>query len=125
MLYVLGFKSVRYVVLPPLQRGCWRLRYKKKEVILTKVLADLVGNFCSFSERKRTESETSSLRFRQFTRSLLHAYTRMHTYVCTHDRTRDAHVRTDVATPTIILNFREENFRDQISNHEIHENIVP
>ena len=30
-----------------------------------------------------------------------------------------------VATPTIILNFREENFHDQKSNHEIHENIVP
>ena len=28
--------------------------------------------------------------------------------------------------PTMsILNFREENFRDQKSNHEIHENIVP
>ena len=31
----------------------------------------------------------------------------------------------NVATPTIILNFREENFRDQNSNHKIHENIVP
>ena len=30
----------------------------------------------------------------------------------------------NVTTPTIILNFREENFRDQKSNHEIHENIV-
>ena len=31
-----------------------------------------------------------------------------------------------VATPTMsILNFREENFHDQKSNHEIHENIVP
>ena len=30
-----------------------------------------------------------------------------------------------VATPTMSkLNFREENFRDQKSNHEIHENIV-
>ena len=24
-----------------------------------------------------------------------------------------------------MLNFREENFRDQKANHEIHENIVP
>ena len=32
----------------------------------------------------------------------------------------------NVATPTIIPNFREENFCDQKSNHEIHEkNIVP
>ena len=31
----------------------------------------------------------------------------------------------NVTTPTMILNFREENFRDQKSNHEIHENIVP
>ena len=31
----------------------------------------------------------------------------------------------NVATPTIILNFREENFRDRKSNHEIHEHIVP
>ena len=31
-----------------------------------------------------------------------------------------------IATPTMnILNFREEKFRDQKSNHEIHENIVP
>ena len=31
-----------------------------------------------------------------------------------------------VATPTMnILNFREEKLRDQKSNHEIHENIVP
>ena len=29
----------------------------------------------------------------------------------------------NVTTPTIILNFREENFRDQKSNHEIHENL--
>ena len=27
--------------------------------------------------------------------------------------------------PTIVLNFCEENFRDQKPNHEIHENIVP
>ena len=31
----------------------------------------------------------------------------------------------NIATPTIILNFCEENFRDYKSNHEIHENIVP
>ena len=33
----------------------------------------------------------------------------------------------NVATPTIMLhvNFHEENFRDQNSNHEIHENSVP
>ena len=30
-----------------------------------------------------------------------------------------------VAMHTIIRNFCEENFRDQRSNHEIHENIVP
>ena len=31
-----------------------------------------------------------------------------------------------VATPTMsILSFREENFHDQKSNHEIHKNIVP
>ena len=31
-----------------------------------------------------------------------------------------------VAMPTMsILHFREENFRDQKSNHEFHENIVP
>ena len=30
-----------------------------------------------------------------------------------------------VPMPTIILIFREENFRDPKSNHEIHENIVP
>ena len=30
-----------------------------------------------------------------------------------------------VATPTIMLNFHEENFCDQKSNHEIHKNIVP
>ena len=27
--------------------------------------------------------------------------------------------------PTTMLNFREENFRDQKADHEIHENIVP
>ena len=30
-----------------------------------------------------------------------------------------------VATPTTILNFREVNFHDQKSNHEIHVNILP
>ena len=30
-----------------------------------------------------------------------------------------------LATPTIILNFREENIRDPKSNYETHENIVP
>ena len=34
--------------------------------------------------------------------------------------------RQHIATPTMsILNFREENFHDQKSNHEIHENIMP
>ena len=31
----------------------------------------------------------------------------------------------NVTTPIIMLNFCEENFRDQKANHEIHENIVP
>ena len=30
-----------------------------------------------------------------------------------------------LATPTITLNFYEENIRDPKSNHKIHENIVP
>ena len=59
-----------------------------------------------------------------FTRSLadlLHMCTVLHVHtialairMCTQN----------IATPTI-LNFCEENFRDQNSNHEIHENIVP
>ena len=32
--------------------------------------------------------------------------------------------RSDTPTISSILNFREENFRNQKSNHEIHENIV-
>ena len=40
----------------PFLRGCWRIRYKMKDVVWTKILADLVGIFCSFSESKRTES---------------------------------------------------------------------
>ena len=44
----------------------------------------------------------------------------------THDVLVLAALAQHVATlTTSILNFREENFRDQKSNHEIHENIVP
>ena len=40
-------------------------------------------------------------------------------------RYRYEHVQ-DVATPTMrVLNIREEIFRNQKTNHEIHENIVP
>ena len=83
--------------------------YKTKEIVWTKVLVDLVGNVCSFSES--TVSSDSILRFRQFIWHSLHV--RMITLamrLCTQN----------VATPTTILNFR-----DQKSNHEIHENIVP
>ena len=39
---------------------------------------------------------------------------------------RDTHVHAhNIATHTIVLNFREENFRDQKANHEIHKIIVP
>ena len=31
----------------------------------------------------------------------------------------------NVAMPAVVLNFCEENFGDQESNREIHENIVP
>ena len=41
-----------------------------------------------------------------------------------HTSARDIQAQ-NVAMPTIIQNFREENFRDQKSNHEIHKNIVP
>ena len=44
----------------PLQRGCWRMVDKKKEVVWTKVLADLVGNFCSFSKSKHTETSLAA-----------------------------------------------------------------
>ena len=81
---------------------------------------DLIGNFCLFSESKRTEPVHCKWRFnssfqtlRQFTRAS-HAYT----YI------RTIEPAQNVATPTIILNFREENFHDQKSNHEIHKNIV-
>ena len=57
----------------PLQRGCRRIQYKKKEVVWTKVLADLVGNFCSFSESKRTE--TSSAANQHFVSSYVHMLT--------------------------------------------------
>ena len=54
-------------------------------------------------------SSDSILRFRQIT--------------CVHVRT--IALDQNVAMPTIIPKFCEENFRDQKSNHEIHENIVP
>ena len=39
---------------------------------------------------------------------------------------RDMHVHAhNIATHTIVLNFREENFHDQKANHEIHKIIVP
>ena len=60
------------------------------------------------------------------------------TYVYTRTRARSpssysasAHARCvpcaaqHLATPTMILNFHEENIRDPKSSHEIHENIVP
>ena len=51
-----------------------------------------------------------------FTSMISHAYTyAQSSLLCTQN----------VAMPTILLNFHEENFRDQKSNHEIHENIVP
>ena len=68
------------VVWLPLQRGCWRTQYK--EVVWTKVLVDLVGNFCSFSESKRTETSLAAFRFStsiQFTRSPI-PNTRTRTY---------------------------------------------
>jgi hypothetical protein len=101
----------------------WRVRYKKKkEVVWTKVLADLAGNFCSFSESKRTESETALTAIQHLILLDLVSAIR----VRTHDRTCTAiamRTRThNVATPIIVLNFRGENFRDLKSNHEIHEN---
>ena len=42
-----------------------------------------------------------------------------------HQRANASCTTLHVATPTIILNFHEENFCDQKSNHKIHENIVP
>ena len=69
------------------------------------VLADLAGNFCSFFESKHTESETAL--------GSTHSLALGHTHDCL-----GSHA-------TIVLNFREENFCDQKSNHEIHENIVP
>ena len=55
-------------------------------------------------------------------------HTRTHTFVHVlviyqHTSTRCATLH--VATPTIILNIREEIFCDQRSNHEIHKNIEP
>ena len=50
----------------------------------------------------------------------------MHVCVSVHyppSRTSARCAAQHVATPT--MNFREENFRDQKSNHEIHEDIVP
>ena len=69
-------------------------------------------------ESRYIVSSDSILHFRQFTRSLADQY---------HVRTIALAMRMctqNLTTPTIILNFREENFRDQKSNHEIHENIV-
>ena len=62
---------------PSLERGYWRIRYKK-EVAWTKVLAGLVGNFAHFLKVNVQSlyivSSDLILRFRQFTRSLvLHA----------------------------------------------------
>ena len=44
----------------PLQCGCWWIQYKKKEVVWTEFLADLVGNFCSCSKSKRTETSLAA-----------------------------------------------------------------
>ena len=80
---------------------------------------DLVGNFCSFSESKRTETSLAALRFStsiQFTRSPI-PNTPTRSEPCCTARSHAHHFK--------ILNFRGENFRDRKSNHEIHENIVP
>ena len=97
-LYRLLLSSIQ----PSLQCGCWWIRYKTKEVIWTKVTTNLVGNFCSFSESKCTEPVTLLAAIQQ----TVHTFTSI------------AHLRTialamrlytqNVATPTIILNFREE-----------------
>ena len=67
-----------------------------------------------------SDFNTSFQTVHTFTTCISHAYIHVRTIVlamclCTQN----------VATPTTILNFCEENFRDQKSNHEIHENIVP
>ena len=87
-------------------------------------LADLAGNFCSFSESKRTESALlAAIQYFISDSSYVHALV-SHAYTYARSRLMCLRIQ-NVATPTIILKFREENFRDQKSNHEIHENIVP
>ena len=109
-----------------LQRGCWRIRYKTKDIVWTEILADLVSNFCSFSESKCTESVHHQQRFNASLHSShIHQLTSI---ACVHVHMIALVMRMctqNVATPTIIPNFHEENFRDQNSNHKIHENIVP
>ena len=38
--------AVVCLAISSLERGYWRIRYKMNEVVWTKVLADLIGNFC-------------------------------------------------------------------------------
>ena len=104
-----------------------RFNTKRKLFGRSRVFVDLVANFCSFSESKRRVctlcifNSDSTLHFRQFTRSLvLHSYvyaqfSHVHPAIvmCTCTQPRSP------ATLTIILNFHEESFHGQMSNHEI------
>ena len=81
---------------------------------------DLVGNFCSFSESMRIE--TSLVAIQHFVSCSSHIHC---AYVHASRRASARCYARYVATSTILQNFREENFHDQKSNHEIHENIVP
>ena len=53
-----------------------KVRKTDEIVVWTKILADLVGNFCSrlFSESKRTESETSLAAIQHFVSDSSHVH---------------------------------------------------
>ena len=81
--------------------------------------------------RRRHVRETSNLRDPFVVKAFVTKKRCRHTHVHASARyppaRASAHCAAQhVATPTMsILNFCEENFHDQKSNHEIHENIVP
>ena len=75
-----------------------------------------ISSLCSslVSESQRTDSEPS-LATQHFTFTIMYVRVLKSRCTCAHN----------ITTPTIMLNFLEENFRDQKAIREIHENIVP
>ena len=96
----LCFSAVVPVWLSP-QCGCWRIRYKTKEVVWTKVFADMVGKFAQFLKVSVQSLHIVSSDFNTSFQTV-HTFTSI---TCVHVRTiaLAMHLCTqNIATPTII-----------------------